>query len=120
MYIYPSSRIWLVLSWLPFSILKIVPVIIRYFLRYFLQTVIWVMKELLDIAPIFGKIVSELDLGELKMHSRQYLYLPLFVVESSRDLLLVLQSSNVLPYVSFLMMKNFEPPLSKSPGNLSK
>jgi hypothetical protein len=78
------------------------------------------MEELLDVAPILGKIVSELYLGEFKMHSRQYLDLSLLVVEPSCDLFLVLQASNVLPHVSLLMMKDLEPPFSKGPGNLSK
>lgn len=44
------------------------------------MSIILIKNDLLDITPIFGEIISELNLRQSEMQRGQYFYLSLFVI----------------------------------------
>jgi hypothetical protein len=73
-----------------FSTVKITLSSLQFLQQNFWSGIILMSKNLLNITPIFGEVVSKLDLSQFKMKSSENFYLSLLVIKSPSNLLLIL------------------------------
>lgn len=62
------------------------------------------VSRVLDVAPVLGEVASKLYLCHFHLQLSQHLHLPLFVVQSLSDQLLILHSLHVVTDVALFVV----------------